>query len=325
MKKILITGFSGFVSKHFLNLLESSGENASILGIDLHEPTFSGSGFRHVSCEFEKLDLLDKDAVQNVIYQFQPNYIIHLASYSSVSFSWKNPILSFQNNTNIFLNILEAIRLHNIQVRVLSVGSSEEYGNVIKEDCPLREEHSLKPLSPYAVARVSQEMLSRVYVDGYGFDIVITRSFNHIGPSQNDIFVIPSFAKQLVEGWQNKQKNIKLTTGNLSIIRDFLDVRDVVRAYNMLLKKGRSGEVYNVCSGRGISLSEILKMMAARLEVECKPMTDPRLVRPKENMVITGSNQKIIKETGWVPEIKLETAIEDILSDWKERLKFHPL
>jgi len=304
-----------------LNLLESKGEHVSVLGIDLHEPAFNTAGFKHVSCEFEKLNLLDKDSVQNVMYQFQPNYIIHLASYSSVSFSWKNPILSFQNNTNIFLNILESIRLHNIKVRILSVGSSEEYGNVEEKTIPLSEDHTLKPVSPYAVARVSQEMLSKVYVDGYGFDIVITRSFNHIGPGQPDIFVIPSFAKQLVEGWKNNQKKITLTTGDLSIIRDFLDVRDVVKAYFMLLTKGRSGEVYNVCSGRGISLIEILKKMADVLKVECEPVTDVRLVRPKENMVITGSNKKIMKETGWSPEIRLETAIEDILSDWKERLK----
>lgn len=321
MEKFLITGFSGFVSRHFLNLLESRGEHVSVLGIDLHEPAFNTAGFKHVSCEFEKLNLLDKDSVQNVMYQFQPNYIIHLASYSSVSFSWKNPILSFQNNTNIFLNILEAIRLHNIKVRILSVGSSEEYGNVEEKTIPLSEDHTLKPVSPYAVARVSQEMLSKVYVDGYGFDIVITRSFNHIGPGQPDIFVIPSFAKQLVEGWKNNQNKITLTTGDLSIIRDFLDVRDVVKAYYMLLKKGRSGEVYNVCSGRGISLIEILKKMADVLKVECEPVTDARLVRPKENMVITGSNKKIMKATGWSPEIRLETAIEDILSDWKERLK----
>jgi GDP-4-dehydro-6-deoxy-D-mannose reductase len=324
MEKFLITGFSGFVSKHFLNLLESNEECASVLGIDLHEPAFTMNRFKNISCEFEKLDLLDKDRVQNVMYQFQPDYIIHLASYSSVSFSWRNPILSFQNNTNIFLNILEAVRLHNMQTRILSVGSSDEYGNVDEKTIPLREDYRLNPVSPYAVARVSQEMLSQVYVDGYGFDIVITRSFNHIGPGQNDIFVIPSFAKQLVEGWQKNQKKIKITTGNLSIIRDFLDVRDVVKAYVLLLKKGRSGEVYNVCSGRGISLAEILQIMAAKLMVECEPATDLRLVRPKENMVVTGSNQKIMKETGWSPDIQLETAIEDILSDWKERLKFHP-
>lgn len=321
MDKFLITGFSGFVSKHFMNLLENRGDHVSVLGIDLQRPAFKTEDFHHVQYEFTKLDLLDKDAVQNILYQFQPNYIIHFASYSSVSFSWKNPILSFQNNTNIFLNILEALRLHAIKARVLSVGSSEEYGNVAQSDIPLREEQPLRPLSPYAVARVTQEMLSRVYVDGYGFDIVMTRSFNHIGPGQSEIFVVPSFAKQLAEGWHRKETKISLTTGDLSIVRDFLDVRDVVQAYYALLKKGKSGEVYNVCSGRGISLSDILAMMSKKLQVQFVPVIDKKLVRPKENMVITGSNKKIKKETGWEPKISLETAIEDILNDWKERLK----
>jgi GDP-4-dehydro-6-deoxy-D-mannose reductase len=323
MEKFLITGFSGFVSRHFLHLLESRAVQASVLGIDMHEPAFDTAGFSHVSCQFEKLDLLHTNGVQSVIYQFQPDYIIHLASFSSVSFSWKNPILSFQNNTNIFLNILEAIRLNNIPTRVLSIGSSEEYGNVSEQDIPLQEGQLLQPVSPYAVARVSQEMLSRVYKEGYGVDIVMTRSFNHIGPGQHDIFVIPSFAKQLVEGCQQKQSLIKLRTGDLSIVRDFLDVRDVVRAYLMLLKKGRSGEIYNVCSGNGISLSKILALMARKLNVTCETITDVRLVRPKENMVITGSNQKIRNETGWSPEIHLETSIVDILNDWKERLNVH--
>jgi GDP-4-dehydro-6-deoxy-D-mannose reductase len=320
MGKFLITGFSGFVSKHFLNLLESKGEHASVLGIDLHEPAFNITDFKHISCEFEKIDLLDNDSVQNVIYQFQPNYIIHLASYSSVSFSWKNPIRSFQNNTNIFLNILEAVRLNSIQVRILSIGSSEEYGNVSPEDIPLREDQLLKPISPYAVARVSQEMLSHIYVEGYGLDIVITRSFNHIGPGQSELFVVPSFAKQLVEGWMRGEKSIIITTGDLTVVRDFLDVRDVVKAYFALLKKGRKGEVYNVCSGHGVSLSEIIALMSKSLNVHCDAVTDIRLVRPKDNMIITGLNQKITKETGWAPEISLETALTDILTDWKRRL-----
>jgi GDP-4-dehydro-6-deoxy-D-mannose reductase len=321
MEKYLITGFSGFVSKHFLNLLDTMNHATSVLGIDMHEPAFCISRYKNVTCEFEKLDLLHADGVQNVIYQFQPDYIIHLASFSSVSFSWKNPILSFQNNTNIFLNILEAIRLNNVRTRILSIGSSEEYGNVDEHDIPLREDQVLKPVSPYAVARVSQEMLSRIYATGYGIDIVLTRSFNHIGPGQLEIFVIPSFAKQLAEGALQQQRIVTLRTGDLKIVRDFLDVRDVVRAYYMLLKKGRSGEVYNVCSGRGIALAEILTLMAHQLNVKCETVTDTSLVRPQENMIITGSNQKIKTETGWAPEIDLDTSIRDILTDWQERLK----
>lgn len=320
MEKYLITGFSGFVSRHFLDFLEKSGTNASVLGIDVHEPSLKLDGFHHLKCEFERLDLLDKERIQEVIYKFQPNYILHFASYSSVMFSWKNPILSFQNNTNIFLNLLEATRLLNADVRVLSIGSSEEYGNVTEKELPLREGQPLRPLSPYAVARVSQEMLSRIYAEGYGLDIVITRSFNHIGPGQSEIFVISSFAKQLVEGSRSGSSKVSLRTGDLSIVRDFTDVRDVVRAYHLLLKKGKKGEVYNVCSGRRTSLSEILATMGKRVGVQIDQTTDPKLVRPSDNRVIVGSNQKISQEVGWKPEISLESALDALIADWQMRL-----
>ena len=274
MDKFLLTGFSGFVSKYFLEYLESLGAKVSILGIDLHQPEFDFTHYRNVQCSFERADLLDKGRVDDIIYQFQPNYILHLASFSSVAFSWKNPSASFANNTNIFLNVLEQIRALNIQCRILSIGSSEEYGDVREAEMPLKEDHSLKPVSPYAVARVSQEMLSRVYVEGFGMDIIITRSFNHIGPGQRDIFVISSFAKQLVEIKKNKAK-AELVTGDLSIIRDFTDVRDVVKAYYMLLKEGRSGEIYNVCSGRGTRLDSIVQQMAGLLKLDVKTRTIP--------------------------------------------------
>jgi GDP-4-dehydro-6-deoxy-D-mannose reductase len=320
MDKYLITGFSGFVSRHFLEFLENQEEIVGVLGIDLHEPPFDINGFRHLKCGFEQLDLLDKEKIQNAIYQFQPTYIIHLAAYSSVSFSWKNPILSFQNNTNIFLNLVECVRLLRLSTRILSVGSSEEYGNVKDRDLPLREDMPLKPLSPYAVARVSQEMLSQVYAHGFDVDIVITRSFNHVGSGQKDIFVISSFAKQLAEGFVKGARKLEVVTGDLSIIRDFTDVRDVVKAYFMLLKKGRKGELYNVCSGRGASLTDILKIMSDYVGVEVERRVDANLVRPQDNRVIIGSNTKIQNEVGWKPGIPLEKAVQDVVEDWKQRL-----
>ena len=321
MDKYLITGFSGFVSSHFLQFLEQQQEPTEVLGIDLHEPTLDLNAFRHVRCRFEKLDLLDKENMQKAIREFQPTYVLHLAAYSSVSFSWTNPILSFQNNTNIFLNLVDAVRVLGQKIRILSVGSSEEYGNVHERDIPLREELSLKPLSPYAVARVSQEMLSQVYAKGFGVDIVITRSFNHIGPGQREIFVVASFAKQIAEGVKNGHSKVDIVAGDLSITRDFTDVRDVVRAYDMLLKKGRTGEIYNVCSGRGMKLSEVLMMLGKASRVEVVPKIDPQLVRPQDNRVVIGSNRKIQDEVGWSPVIKLEQAVEDVARDWRGRLE----
>lgn len=315
MEKYLITGFSGFVSKHFLEFLESLNTNVAVIGIDINLPEFDYVHYKYVRCSFIKIDLLDKNQVDNIIYIFQPAYILHLASFSSVAYSWKNPIASFSNNTNIFLNLLEQIRSLNLSCRIISVGSSEEYGNVDEKDIPLTEDQILKPVSPYAVARVSQEMLSRIYVEGYGLDVVLTRSFNHIGPGQRDIFVISSFAKQLVE-IKKYNKPVELTTGNLSIIRDFVDVRDVVRAYYLLFKAGRKGEVYNICSGNGVSLEMIIKKMAALLEIEVITKVDTERIRPNDNKIIIGDNSKIKAEIDWIPTYTLEDSLRDIINYW---------
>ncbi|HTP12377.1 MAG TPA: GDP-mannose 4,6-dehydratase, partial [Bacteroidota bacterium] len=318
MSKYLITGFSGFVSSHFLRFLESRGEPVQVLGIDLEEPLTDPGKFKHVRCTFEQIDLLDEEKIQKAIERYQPDYILHLAAYSSVSFSWKNPILSFQNNTNIFLNLIEAVRQLNLKTRILSVGSSEEYGNVSERELPLREDRPLMPLSPYAVARVSQEMLSQIYAKGFGVNIVITRSFNHIGPGQREMFVVSSFAKQIAEGIRDGRSKIDIVTGDISITRDFLDVRDVVRAYQLLLHKGRVGEIYNVCSGRGVKLSEIISMLGRASGVTVVPRTDSQLVRPQDNRVIVGSNEKIFREVGWKPVKKLEDSLADVVEYWTE-------
>lgn len=313
-EKYLITGFSGFVSEHFLNYLERNGIRAEVLGIDIAAPAFDCDQFTHINCSFEKVDLLDKVALNRLLNYFRPDYVLHLASYSSVAFSWKNPVESFTNNTNIFLNLIETIKTLGTRCRILSIGSSEEYGNVAPGDLPLKEEHTLHPVSPYAVARVSQEMLSKVYVDSYGMDIVLTRSFNHIGTGQKDVFVIPSFARKLIALKTSVEEKKVLTTGDTSIVRDFIDVRDVVEAYYLLFKKGRKGEVYNICTGKGTSLSEVIGIMSSLLEIEVEQKVDPLLVRPNDNRVIIGCNEKIKRDTGWSNKHSLEKSLNDILS-----------
>jgi GDP-4-dehydro-6-deoxy-D-mannose reductase len=319
LEKYLITGFSGFVSKHFIEFLDSLKIPCAVLGIDLYEPVFDFNRFLYIGCTFSKVDLLEKEQIENAVSGFRPDYILHLASYSSVAFSWKNPVASFSNNTNIYLNLMEQVRKLNAKCRILSVGSSEEYGNVSADEMPLSESHSLRPVSPYAVARVSQEMLSKIYVDSFSMDIIMTRSFNHVGPGQKDIFVISSFAKQLVE---IKTHDIKreLRTGDTTIIRDFLDVRDVVKAYYQLFKKGEKGEIYNVCSGKGITLDKVISFMADILGMKIDVTINPELIRPNDNQIIIGNNEKIKLRTGWQPCIKLEQSLTDIINYWKARI-----
>lgn len=316
IEKYLITGFSGFVSRHFCQYLERKKVNAFIKGIDVQDHDLKLDDYKYLSFDFEKIDLLSANNIERVLCDFKPDFILHLASSSSVAFSWKAPIISFNNNTNIFLNILEAIRKLNLDTRLLSVGSSEEYGNIREENLPLREDTPLNPTSPYAVARVSQELLSKVYINGYGLDIVLTRSFNHIGPMQKDIFVVASFAKQLIMIKKTNRLDGKLITGNVSIIRDFSDVRDVVVAYYLLLHSGKKGEVYNVCSGKGISLREVISIMADVLNIKISITVNETLIRPEENIKIIGCNEKIRRSLGWKPQYTIKQSLCDTLNYW---------
>jgi GDP-4-dehydro-6-deoxy-D-mannose reductase len=270
--------------------------------------------------KYRSIDLLNKKEVAIVISEFKPNYLLHLASVSSVGHSWHYPQESFVNNTNIFLNIIDQIRVEGIKCRILSIGSSEEYGVVDKKNIPISESCPLNPVSPYAVSRVSQEMISQIYSNGYGMDIIMTRSFNHFGPRQKEIFVVSSFAKQLVEIANNKSLNATVNVGNLEIIRDFVDVRDVVKAYYLLLKHGVKGEIYNICSGKGFSLAEILNQMCEILDIKVEIKINTSLIRPNDNPVIIGNFSKIYNELSWTPEINIKQSVSDIIDWWKYQL-----
>ncbi|UOG75942.1 GDP-mannose 4,6-dehydratase [Hymenobacter tibetensis] len=318
MKRILITGFSGFVSEYLLDLLNDIADQYEVIGLS-RSYNFESKIRKNLHVKLVKLDLNDKEHLREVLYLTRPDYIFHLASDSSVSYSWQKPIESFQNNTNIFLNLIESVRALNTECKILSIGSSEQYGIVDPESIPLTEEATLNPISPYAVARVSQELLSKVYNRGYGLDIIMTRSFNHIGPGQKENFVVSSFAKQIVAYKAGLIPNIKV--GNLDIVRDFLDVRDVVKAYMLLMQNGIGGQVYNICSGNGYSLKQILHMMMSIAGIEVEYSIDKELIRPSDNPIIIGSNKKIKDELGWYPSYSIDASLRDILTYWEQRLK----
>ena len=322
MKKYLITGASGFVAYHFFDYLNSIQEDCEILGIDVVIPDdMSFHNFSHLRIRFVKINLLDYSMLEAALISFSPTHIIHLASFSSVAKSWNEPINSFVNNTNIFLNLAEIIRKNHIICRLLSVGSSEEYGNVSPDCIPIKESAQLNPISPYAIARVSQEMLSECYVSSYKLDIILTRSFNHIGTGQRESFVIPSFIKQILENIKKEESgNIKLFTGDVSLIRDFLDVRDVVRAYYLLLEKGIAGELYNVCSGTGRSIKEIIDMLSGLLAVQTDIEVDKEKIRPGDNKIIIGDNSKLHSLTGWQPQLSMTDSLRDLIVYWKQKL-----
>ncbi|GHV42929.1 GDP-mannose 4,6-dehydratase [Spirochaetia bacterium] len=321
MKKYLITGCGGFVAYHFMKYLDSINEGIKILGLDVNiSDELKKNSFKNIEIQYFELDLLNYTAFENIIIDFIPTHVLHLASFSSVGESWKNPIRCFMNNTNIFLNLLEIIRKNDIKCRILSVGSSEEYGNVQENDIPLKESNRLDPISPYAIARVSQEMLSKCYVLSYKMEIVLTRSFNHIGPRQRDVFVVSSFVKQLTECKIRGIKEATIYTGDISIIRDFLDVRDVVRAYYILLDEGISGELYNVCSGTGYTLHEIIKTVADLMGISIKVKIESEKIRPNDNRIIIGDNSKIKNAIHWVQKISLRESLKDVINYWENEL-----
>ena len=303
-KRFLITGFSGFVGRHFLHYLYDKNEEMEIFGIDIRKPAFDVSVYAdRLHIQFEEVNLLNRDELKSVIERFRPQYILHLASFSSVAFSWQHPEESFVNNTNIFLNMTGVLKELGLPCRVLSIGSSEEYGNVMAEQLPLRESMQLQPVSPYAVARVSQEMLSKVFVDSYHLDIILTRSFNHIGPWQDERFVVPSFIRRILNIKDEGLSEGTIETGDTTIVRDFVDVRDVVNAYYMLLMDGTPGEIYNICSGTGIALADIIDQVADIVGIKVHTKVNPEYVRPNDNRVVIGSHDKLTTELGWQPVI----------------------
>lgn len=257
-------------------------------------------------------DLRDAEFVLNAIEKISPDYVIHLAAESSVAFSWQHPNTSFQNNVNIYLNLLEALRKTKSKARVLSVGSSEEYGIVDSSNIPISESVCPNPISPYAVARLAQSKLSKVYSNGYDLDIISTRSFNHFGENQTNRFVIPSFIEKV-----NMQKKTRskepILVGDLSIIRDFLHVHDALDAYIELLRSGKPGTVYNVCSGEGLSLQQLLQMIYAASGIEPNYIISNELIRPSDNPIIIGDNSKILKSTNWRPKKIVELEIKKII------------
>lgn len=301
--KYLITGANGFVGRYFIEYLQKNESNADIYGIDITENCLSEIKYRQV-------DLSDRFAAYRVLDEIRPDYIVHLAAVSSVAQSWQDPAKCFLNNTSVFLNIADGVRELGIKCRILSVGSSEEYGIY---DVPMKEDFVLHPKNPYSVARLSQEYLSKLYVDYFKLDIVMTRSFNHIGPRQNPKFVIPSFIQQLVKISKGEQNELKV--GNIDVVRDFLDVRDVVDAYYRILKHSKTREVYNVCSGKGIRLRDIINTVSKQLNITPNIVIDKDRIRPNEIMSVVGDNTKIKTELGWEPQYTLEKTITDMVKD----------
>lgn len=312
--KALITGVNGFVGGYLADCLLAQG-------VDVHGTFIITTDLDKVDCRItlHELDITDKLAVQKTLDQVKPDFIFHLAAQSSAAISWKKPQMTVEININGTLNILESIRELGTSPRILLIGSSEEYGFISPEDVPVSEEQMPVPGNPYAISKLAQSMLGQLYSRSYRMNIVMVRAFNHIGPKQSPIFAVADFAKRIAEIEKGLTEPI-LKVGNLEAIRDFTDVRDIVRAYWMLVQKGKPGQVYNVGSGHGMKIQEILELLLKRSKVSISLEEDPDRLRPSDIPMMIAEVSKINEEIGWSPEIELDKTLDDIMHYWREQI-----
>jgi GDP-4-dehydro-6-deoxy-D-mannose reductase len=310
--RVLVTGVSGFVGGHLVDFLATQKPAVEVFGI----ARGSADALRGRAVTVRSADLVDAAATDAVIDEVRPDRIVHLAGQSSVHRSWEDPAGTLRANVHGLLSILEALRRRTLTPRILVVGSAEEYGAVQIEKLPAGEKTPLQPSSPYAVSKVAQAYLARQYFLSHGIPVICTRTFHHTGPGRGEVFAESSFARQIAEIEAGRQAPT-LSVGNLDAVRDFTDVRDVVRAYWLLLEKGRAGETYNVCSGRGIAIGDVLQELLDVSGRAIEVRRDPDRMRPSDIPAIIGDPKKLGKATGWTPEIPLRQTLADLLDHWR--------
>ncbi len=313
--KVLITGITGFAGSHLAELCLQKPD-VKIYGTVRMRSRLNNISHLIDSLELHECDLRDPFAVQKVLGEVAPDYIFHLAAQSFVPTSWKAPEETITTNILSQLNIFEAIRHLKLETRVQIACSSEQYGLVYPEELPISEDNLFRPLSPYGVSKVAQDLLGYQYHASYGLHIVRTRAFNHTGPRRGESFVTSSFCKQVAEIEAGKRPPV-LHCGNLDARRDFTDVRDMVRAYWLALEKGEPGEAYVVASGNAYKIREVLDtvLAGAKCDIEVKPA--PELMRPSDVPVLMGDATKFNRLTGWEPQIPFAKTMQDLLDYWR--------
>lgn len=317
--RILITGISGFVGSHLAEYFLAGGKHEVFGTIKWRS---NRENIIHIQDKIKlyECDIKDAFAMKTTLSEIRPDRIFHLAAQSFVPFSWRIPQETLSTNIIGEVNLFESLRELKIDPLIHIAGSSEEYGLVFPEELPIKETNALRPLSPYGVSKVAQDLLAYQYFKSYGLKAVRTRAFNHTGPRRPEVFVTSNFAKQIVEIEKGKRKPV-IYVGNLNAVRDFSDVRDVVRAYSLALDKGVPGEVYNIASGKGLKIQELLDKLVALSNVDLKIEQDTQRLRPADVELLIGSPEKFQKATGWKPEIPFEKTLKDMLNYWRERIK----
>jgi len=316
--RVLVTGAAGFAGSYLVELLLARG--CEVCGV-----VFPGGPVENLSAVHHdprltlvEVDLCDPGGVAATIETVRPDQVYHLAAVSSVRQSMRDPRLAFRVNTLGTLYVLEGVRRAGLATRILFVSSAEVYGESADRNRALRETDPLRPVSPYAVSKAAAEGIARRYAREYGLGVVRVRPFPHTGPRHAPLFAYSDWARQLVEIESGRQVP-RLQVGNLGICRDISDVRDVVDGYVLVLVHGQAGSVYNVCTGRGLILRDVLDQLIRLAGVRVTVETGTDRLRPQDISSLVGSPESLQSQTGWEATIPLAQTLEDLLTYWRRR------
>ena len=316
-KTALITGITGFVGSHLAELLLKEGVN--VYGIQRWRSKTDNIENIQDKIIIQEADLLDAHSLYKVVDEIRPDYIFHLAAQSYVQTSWSSPTNTLEINIIGTANLFEAVKKSGLNIAIQIACSSEEYGKVLPDELPIREDNPLRPLSPYAVSKLAMDYLGYQYHESYGMRIIRTRGFNHTGPRRGDVFAESTFARQIAEIEKGKKEPV-VHVGNLEAKRDYTDVRDMVKAYYLSVQKCQSGEVYNIATGKSWKIRDVLNLLLSMSKVKIKVLQDKSRMRPSDVEVLVGDASKFMKVSGWRPEIPFEKTMEDLLNYWRERI-----
>lgn len=309
--KALIIGAAGFVGKYLLAHLSET------YPWQLYATKLPQEDIQFDHATILDLNILEKEDILHTLKEIQPDYIFHLAAQSSVALSWKKPALTVDINIKGCLNLLDAIREADLSPKILLIGSGEEYGHISSENIPVSEGTLPRPGNIYAATKVCQNMIGSIYAQAYHMDVMLVRAFNHIGPEQAPAFVVSDFCKQVAEIEKGNSEPV-IRVGNLSAKRDFTDVRDVVRAYGLLIQHGQAGETYNIGSGHAIAIQELLDRILQLSNSNITVETDMNKLRPVDVPIIEADISKLQACISWKPEIPLDQTLLETLNYWRQ-------
>ena len=312
--KCLITGIEGFVGGYLAEKLLELGFEVYGTYFDYRTLTKKVSK----SVKLYNVDIRNNERLSNTVKQVNPNTVFHLAAQSSASLSWKSPKLTMDINVGGTINLLETIKEYSPETKLISIGSSEQYGSLDPEENPVSESHQLNPQNPYAISKTACERLCIAYAQAYSLNIVMARSFNHAGPGQPIQFVMSDFAYQIAQIKLNKKKPL-LKAGNLKAERDFTDVRDVVQAYIILADKGERRQVYNIGSGTANSIEYYLNKMIEKASIDIKIEVEKERLRPIDTPLICCDNSRI-KKLGWIPQHNIADTFMEMIDYHKQSI-----